>query len=265
VFPGSLFTGALKNMKHAMKYSLLATALILLPASAALADEVSGHPAPTAEEIVARLTAHDLQRQTSIQGYIGMRRYVLENHGFQKRAEMLVQVQGDPDGTKHFEVVSEDGWKAANAHVLRKMLESETETSRPEIRAKTKLNPENYEFKIVGTEIVEGRSAWILEVTPKRKEKYLFRGHIWVDAEDYALVRAEGNPAKNPSFWTKSTHFVQIYQKNGPLWFPLSTDSITEAHIFGSTNVSIEYFDYVPKPLHPSDNSVISAKESSKQ
>jgi hypothetical protein len=104
-----------------------------------------------------------------------------------------------------------------------------------------------------------------LEISPKRKEKYLFRGRIWVDAEDYALVRAEGQPAKNPSFWTKSTHFVQVYQKSGPLWFPRSTQSVTDAHIFGTTDVNIEYFDYAPKTSHPSDNSVMSAKEMLKQ
>jgi hypothetical protein len=170
-------------------------------------------------------------------------------------------VQGDPDGTKHFEVVSEEGWKAAHKHVLRKMLESETETSRPEMRANAKLNLENYDFEVVGTEHVADHTAFVLEITPKRKEKYLFRGRIWVDAEDYALVRAEGSPAKKPSFWTKSIHFVQIYQKNGPLWFPLSTQSITEAHLFGTTDVSIEYFAYAPKTSHSPDNSVMSAKE----
>ena len=40
---------------------------------------------------------------------------------------------------------------------------------------------------------------------------------------------------------------MQIYQKNGPLWFPRSTQSVTEAHIFGTTDVNIEYFDYAPK------------------
>jgi hypothetical protein len=178
---------------------------------------------------------------------------------------MLVQVQGDPDGTKHFEVVSEEGWKAAHKHVLRKMLESESETSHPEARAKARINPENYDFTFAGTEVIDGRTAYVLEVSPKRKEKYLFRGRIWVDAEDYALARAEGQPAKNPSFWTKSTHFVQIYHKNGPLWFPRSTQSVTEAHIFGATDVNIEYFDYAPKTTHASDNSVMSAKELSKQ
>ena len=243
-----------------MKYCLTHIALILFLVSPAIAADDSA-ALPTAEEIVRQMGAHDLQRQASMKGYAGTRRYVLENHHLQKRAEMLVKVQGDPDGTKHFDVVSEDGWKAAHKHVLRKMLESETETSRPEMRARARLVPENYDFEVIGTELIADRTAYILAITPKRKEKYLFRGRIWVDAEDYALVRAEGNPAKNPSFWTKGTHFVQIYQKSGSLWFPLSTQSVTEAHIFGTTDVNIEYFDYVPKTSHPPDNTVMSAKE----
>jgi hypothetical protein len=241
-----------------MRNRLLLAALFLLPASAAADESPSS---PNAEEIVARMSSRDLQRQVSIAGYAGMRRYVLDNQHFHKRAEMLVQVQGDPDGTKHFEVVSEEGWKAAHKHVLRKMLESESETSHPEARAKTRINPENYDFEFAGTEVIDGRTAYVLEVSPKRKDKYLFRGRIWVDAEDYALARAEGQPAKNPSFWTKSTHFVQIYQKSGLLWFPRSTQSVTEAHIFGTTDVNIEYFDYTPKTVHAPDNSVMSAKE----
>jgi hypothetical protein len=246
-----------------MKNHLLLAALIVIPASVVAADESPS--LPTATEIVTRMGSCDLQRQGSIEGYAGMRRYVLDNQHFHKRAEMLVQVQGDPDGTKHFEVVSEDGWKAAHKHVLRKMLESESETSHPESRAKARINTDNYDFKIAGTEVIDGRTAYVLEINPKRNEKYLFRGRIWVDAEDYALARAEGQPAKNPSFWTKSTHFVQIYQKNGPLWFPRSTQSVTEAHIFGTTDVNIEYFDYAPKTAHAPDNSVMSAKEMPKQ
>jgi len=242
-----------------MKYQLLLTALFLLPASSVVA---AGGPEtlPTAEEIVARMAAHDLARQASIDGYAGMRRYLLENQKFQKRAEMLVQVQGDPDGTKHFDVISEDGWKAAHKHVLHKMLESEAETSRPEMRAGARLILENYDFALIGSELVAGRAAYVLEIRPKRSERYLFQGRIWVDADDYALARAEGKPAKKPSFWTKSIHFVQIYQRCGPIWFPLSTQSVTEAHIFGTTDVSIEYFDYTPKMQSRAGNSVASAE-----
>jgi outer membrane lipoprotein-sorting protein len=246
-----------------MTQQILLIALLLLQTSSTLAADDAG-TLPTAEEVVNRMTAHDLQRQASIEGYAGMRRYILENQKLNKRAEMVVRVKGDHDGTKHFEVVSEEGWKAAHKHVLRKMLESETDTSRPEMRANSKLIPANYDFAVVGTEQLAGRTAYILEVSPKRKEKYLFKGRIWVDAEDYALMRAEGSPAKNPSFWTKRTHFLQVYQKNGPLWFPLSTQSITEVRLFGNTDLNIEYFDYAPQGRASAGITLVSAEGANK-
>jgi len=227
-------------MKH---HVLLAVVLFLLPAAALSAAQDTS--LPTASEVVERMVQRDAHRQILTQGYAGIRRYVLENDGMNKRAEMLVRVNGDSDGTKHFEILSEQGWKAAQKHVLRKMLESESQTSAPEAREKTRLCSDNYEFHMVGL-VVGDRPTYAIDVKPKRKDKLLFEGRIWVDTEDYALVRAEGNPAKNPSFWTKHIHFVHTYEKQDGLWFPLSTESVTDAHIFGRTDLTIEYFDYKP-------------------
>jgi hypothetical protein len=69
------------------------------------------------------------------------------------------------------------------------------------------------------------------------------------------MVRAEGNPAKNPSFWTKHVHFVHTYQKSRAFWFPLATESVTDARLFGTTNLTIEYFEYKPNALSASRNS----------
>src|SRR5258706_12631833 len=159
-----------------MKHYFLLTALFLLRTSSVVASDDSG-PLPTAEEIVTRMGSRDLQRQVSMEGYAGMRRYVLENQHLHKRAEMLVQVQGDSDGTKHFEILSEQGWKAAQKHVLRKMLESESQTSTPEAREKTRLRSDNYEFHMVGL-VAGDRPAYAIDVTPKRKDKLFFEGRI---------------------------------------------------------------------------------------
>lgn len=220
-------------------------ALLLLLTSPAF-GQTPEPPALSADEVVARMVASDAQRESLGQGYTGNRRYILDNHRMHKRAEMQVTVKCDPDGTKHFEVVSEEGWKSANKHVLRKMLESEAETSRPQTRLTTRVTPNNYAFQMLGSELVEARPAYVIQVLPKRHDKYLFEGRIWVDAADYAIVRAAGKPAKNPSFWTRSVYFVQRYQKAGLFWFPSSTESTTEARIFGTTQVTIKYFDYLP-------------------
>jgi hypothetical protein len=235
--------------------------LALVAGSSTIAQEAS---LPVASEVVVQMLARDAQRQRSLEGYEGMRRYTLVNEHMRKRAEMLVRVRGDQDGTKHFEIVNETGWKAAQKHVLHKMLESEAEASRPEERVKARLSPDNYEFQFVASEKVGDRAVYVVDLTPKRREKYLFRGRIWVDAEDYALVRADGNPAKNPSFWTKSVHFVQAYQKSGPFWFPATTESVTEARLFGTTDLTIEYFDYKPNATTAAQDSVEVAQRGSR-
>ncbi len=226
--------------KHIIIAALLICATVPLSGQAPAATSLS------ADEVMARVFARDSMRESMGGGYSGKREYVLENHHFNKRAELQVSVLCDEDGTKHFDVLAEDGWKAANKHVLRKMLESESETSLPNTRPQTRLVPGNYEFHLIGTEYLQGRPAYVIDAIPQRSDKYLFRGRIWVDAEDFAVARIEGQPAKNPSFWTRSVHFVQQYHKSGAFWFPSSTTSVTEARIFGTTDVSIRYFDYFP-------------------
>ena len=224
---------------------------LLLTSNAAAAYD--GDPLPSADVVVARMLAHNAQRQLQLAGYRGLRQYVLENDRMHKRAEMLVSVEGDADETKHFEVVSEVGWKAAQKHVFKKMLESEAESSSPQKRVAGRITSENYEFRMVRTALLNDRMSYLIDIVPKRREENLFAGQIWIDAQDYALVRAEGRPAKSPSFWVRSVHFVHTYQKSGQFWFPLSTESVTEVRIFGATSLNINYFDYTPNPLRSSE------------
>ena len=99
-----------------------------------------------------------------------------------------------------FEVVAEEGWNSANKRVLRKMLESETETSSPDMRTKTRITPDNYEFAMAGDAVVEGRPAYAIDVFPKRSDKYLFKGRIWVDAQDSrCYARKESRRETPPS------------------------------------------------------------------
>jgi hypothetical protein len=226
------------------RYVIFASILILAPGCSPV--RAAQGPTPTADEVVATMFARDGMREEASGGYIGHREYLLENHHFQKRAQMLVRVNCDRNGIKQFEVMSEDGWKAANKHVLRQMLVTESDSSRPDTRPKNRITGDNYTFRMIESSPLDGRTAYVIEANPKRQDKSLFRGRIWVDAEDFALARVEGEPAKNPSFWTRKVHFVQQYHKDGAYWFPRQTTSITDARIFGTTDVSISYFDYKP-------------------
>ena len=233
---------------------IITFALFLSVATLAV-GQAAQSSSPNADEVMARMFAQDTKREALSQGYAGSRRYIFDNDRLHKHAELLAIVKCDSDGSKHFDVVTEEGWKTANHKILRKMLESEAETSQPVVRPKSRLTPDNYSFAMIEEGSIEGRPTYVIDVTPKREDKYLFEGRIWVDANDYALVRAEGDPAKNPSFWTRSIHFVQQYHKSGDFWFPTTTESITQARFVGKTDVTIQYFDYAPNTASGGDSS----------
>jgi hypothetical protein len=151
------------------------------------------------------------------------------------------------DGSKQFQVVGTNGWGGARRFVFPRLLDAETEAARPDLRERSRITPENYAFQMDGTEDIRGRTAYVLRIEPKTANKYLARGRIWVDAAEYAIIRVEGEPAKNPSFWIKGVHFVHDYDKSGSFWFPVSDHSVTDVRLFGVTKMTIEYFDYAPK------------------
>ena len=224
--------------------------LLVLTARASAADD--SNPFPSGDVVAARMIERDAQRQALMAGYQGMRRYILDNERMNKHAEIVVRVECGADGIKHFEVVSQNGWKGAYKHVVSKMLESEAEASHPDIRSRIRLSPDNYEFYLLRTALLDDRMDYLVEVVPRRREDRLFEGRVWIDAQDYAVARIEGEPAKNPSFWIRGVHFVQTYQKSGPIWLPVTTESVNEVRIFGATTLTIDYFDYKPNlPLSP--------------
>jgi len=201
---------------------------------------------PSASDVIAYLMERDSERQASLAGYSATRRYTLDNKS--RHASMVVHLTVDPNGYKRFAIVDESGSGTVRKHVFHKILEEESTASNPKARGQSQISPENYQFESAGVEMVSDRRAYVIDLKPRKESKYLIAGRIWVDAEDYALMRVEGKPAKNPSFWTKSVHFVHEYEKNGSFWFPASNRSETEARIFGRADLRIEYSGYHVTP-----------------
>jgi hypothetical protein len=142
----------------------------------------------TADEVVARMIAHDNERQAKLHGYTAIRRYVLENRSHHEQAEMLVRMICREDGSKQFEVVSETGWGGARKYVFPRLLEAETEAACPDLRERSRITPENYTFEMAGTECVRGRPAYVIEMEPKTPNKYLVRSWTLMNTPLFELT-----------------------------------------------------------------------------
>ena len=218
------------------------------PAMAQPSDTFAVGPptALTTEQVVNNLVQRNLERAQALAGYQGTRIYRLEYRGFpgSRNAEMIVDVKYRSPGMKEFDIRSEKGSHLVIDRVFQKLLQSEKEALTEENQARVALNNDNYRFALAGYESMPTGPCYILVVEPLTKSKLLYRGRIWVDAEDFAVVRIEAAPAKNPSFWTKETKIEQVYGKVGEFWLPLSNRSSSIIRLGGHAYFTIDYQNY---------------------
>ena len=118
------------------------------------------------------------------------------------------------------------------------------ETSSGRAHHDSAIKSANYEFKLLGEQDIGPYHCLVAEAVPKRKDKYLFEGRVWIDAEDYAIVRIAGRPAKSLSFWITRADFVRQYQKIGDFWLPARDETIVHVRLYGKKILTIDHRDY---------------------
>jgi len=207
----------------------------------------------SADQVVAQLMEHNNMRTAALKGFAGKRVYKLEYKGFpvSKSAELEVEVKYTAPATKEFTILSQKGSGLLVDKVLKKLLESEKEASSGQSRANSALTTDNYRFTLDHTEQQNERTCYVLNVLPLREDKYLYRGKVWVDDADFAVVRIEGEPAKNPSFWIKKTAITHEYRKVGDFWLPAENKSVSNTRFGGHATLEIHYVDYQLSPSTP--------------
>ena len=206
------------------------------------------HPAPSlsTDSIVQKLMAANAQRAEALRGYRGTRTYHLDYHGLfgSHEAGMRVEAVYTAPDRKDFKVVSQTGSKLLYNRVLLKLLSSEQDAQKEPNRKELEITPANYEFALDGMEHISNEDLYVLDVKPKGKSKYLYRGKIWVDARDFAVARMQGEPQANPSLWVSHTQIEYRWVKTEGFWLPVYNESVTQVRMGGKATLTIEYTDY---------------------
>ncbi|MFQ5927622.1 MAG: hypothetical protein ACE5MH_09340 [Terriglobia bacterium] len=198
----------------------------------------------TAQEIIARLQERNRLRDARLATYSVRRLYHLENELSAKQSELEVDTIFRSPDQLEFRILRQSGSGFIARRVFRRIMRAEQDALTEENKRRSALTKENYEFTLLGEELVEKRRAYVLAIKPKRKDTYLIEGRIWIDAVDFATVRATGKPAKRPSFWTRKIELVRNYRKVGAFWLPHRLESVIEVLLFGQTTLAIESDDY---------------------
>jgi outer membrane lipoprotein-sorting protein len=206
---------------------------------------VQSAPLP-ADQVARNLQQKNAQRAAALEQFNSTRVYRMQYRGFpsDREAEMVVNVTYRAPSTKHFTIVSQTGSKFVIERVFKKLLEGEQEAADEENRKHSALTTANYDFTSAGYVTTADGEQYVLNLVPKTKNKFLYIGKIWVDAKDFAVVRIEGEPAKNPSFWIKKTEVQHRYVKVNDFWLPAENHTESLIRLGGRAILSIEYKDY---------------------
>ena len=195
------------------------------------------------DPICGRMTELDDWRARTLLGYSCARRYTLRHGNSGEPAEMVVQVEYACPGRKSFQTISQKNAGFLEDQIFRRLLHAEIQAARDNIRDSTRIVPANYDFAVLGIEALDGRSSYVIRVRPRRKERLLVDGKIWVDSEYAAVARVEGR-IDTGSFWVRNAHTVQSYSRIGPYWLAASNQSDANVRILGEVRLRIDCFDY---------------------
>lgn len=201
-------------------------------------------PGITANQIFDELLAHNALRTATLLDYTALRTYQVVDLQGKVHAEEVGRMEYRAPDQKKFVVTSEKGSAIVRHLALNALIASEIETTAGKQHHDSAISPANYALNLLGEQQVGPYRCFVAQAIPKRRDKYLFEGKVWIDADDYAVVRIDGHPAQKLSFWIQRADFVRQYQKIGSFWLPQKDITLVDVRLYGKKTLTIDHRDY---------------------
>jgi hypothetical protein len=221
----------------------LASLLLCFSGAASVCGQSPDLPA-----IVRGVDASVKDRLNRLASYTVTEHYaVFRGHDDSKpTAEMQVKTTYRKETGKSYEVLSQSGSSLWRNEVLKTLLENEQRMSRPGNVETALINSSNYDMKLDqnAAQMLNGRQCLVLDITPRRKSQYLFKGQLWVDAHDYAIVQLKGAAAKSAFFLANAAEVSRQYTEIDDLPMATHAEAVSGSALLGQTVVKVDYNGY---------------------
>ncbi len=188
-------------------------------------------PDPAAHSMKQFLEQDDAQHP-----YRAIRRLEAENGGRRGWLEAVTEYSVESGFSYH--VMAEGGSSVIRSRVLRAVLDGEREFIAQGETARSALDLANYAFQPNG---VDDQGLANILLSPKRKERVLVSGTMFLRPSDGNLVRLQGWLAKSPSFWVKNVQIVRSYKRIVGVVVPVSLESSAQVRMLGPASLRMTY------------------------
>ena len=177
-----------------------------------------------------------LTRQEPPHPYRAVRRLEAENGLRQGWLEATTEYSAN--GVFRYQITAEGGSSQIRSRVLKAVLDGESSVIALGEAARSSLAPDNYIFQSQGVD-ADGLANVLL--SPRRKERALLSGVMFLRPGEGELVRVQGRLARNPSFWVRDVDIVRKYSRIHGAVVPVAMESQAKIRFLGPASFRMTY------------------------
>jgi len=210
----ALARGLTRRLAGVRSQAITLVWLVFISSGITLAQEPQTDDGQNVRDIVLRMMAVRRENRNRSRTFLVKRDYRLFDQNLQPKAHVVARIVFVPPDQQHYRI--EGGRGGMAEQILKNFVKGETQP--PDDPRRQEFSPDNYEFQLVGQEVLHRRLCYVLAVQPRRQERDLIRGRIWVDAQNYEVHRVEGAPALSPSWWLRDLHVLIDFANVKGMW-----------------------------------------------
>lgn len=147
-----------------------------------------------------------------------------------------------------YEHLTFEGDGTVKNQVIARYLTAEVEAQDEQARDLA-VTPANYKFGYKSKSVLDGRTAYVFTVSPRKKRVGLFKGELWIDAATYLPLEESGYWVKNPSIFLKKVAFVRKFGIRDGISVPLQVASTVDTRVWGPAELEIDFTNFSPDSL----------------
>jgi hypothetical protein len=156
-------------------------------------------------------------------------------------SEVVAEVNFRPPAFKDYRIQRYSGSNRGQ-QLVRRVLDHEVQA--PSSRASSAISRDNYNFDYMGEAALDGHDCYLLGLRPKRKEKDLIAGQVWIDKHSFSVRQIEGEVQKTPSWWLKQVRVKLVFEDLDGIWVQTRMEATADVRIVGAQTLTSHLLDY---------------------
>lgn len=159
-------------------------------------------------------------------------------------SQVVAEVNFKPPASEGYRIEKYSG-SSRGQQLVRSVLDHEVEvTSKDKDKERSAISRDNYTFNYVGEAMLDGQSCYVLGLKPKRTDKDLISGQVWVDKRSFLIRQIQGDVEKTPSWWLKKVHITLAFTDLEGTWVQKSMEAVADVRLVGTHTLTSRILDY---------------------